>query len=69
MEDKTIGWVVQNQNHPNTQSKYIVASSFRQTRSEAIKAFIEGSGNSWRYWQRNYNFKCVKATCIISTIV
>lgn len=69
MEDKTNGWVVENQNHPNTQSKYIVTSSFRQTRSESIKAFIDGSGQSWRYWQRKYNFRCVKASCVISTIV
>ena len=69
MENKTNGWVVENQNHPNTQSKYIVPSSFRQTRSESIKAFIDGSGQSWRYWQRKYNFHYVKASCVISTIV
>lgn len=69
MENKTTGWVVENQNHPTAQSKYIVPSSFRTTRAESIKAFVEGSGNSWRYWKRNYNFRCVKASCVISTIV
>lgn len=67
MQDQTTGWVVENQNHPNTNSKHIVTSSFRRTRSEAIAAFIKDSGKSWEYWRRNYNFRCVKAVSIIQT--
>ena len=69
MEDTTTGWVIENQNHPNTNTKYIVASTFRPTRKQAIKAFVEGSGQTWRYWREAYNFRAVRAYCVISTIV
>lgn len=62
MTGKTDGWVVFNISHPSTGNKYIVGSTFSFTRSGSIKKFIEGSGNSWKYWKDKYNFRCERAT-------
>ena len=68
MEDIETGWVIANTGHPNNGTKFIVPSTFSTTRTKAIANFIEGSGNSWRYWKKEYNFCAVKATHHIKTI-
>ncbi|OJV17951.1 MAG: hypothetical protein BGO30_08385 [Bacteroidetes bacterium 41-46] len=68
IQESTTGRIIINENHPNTKSKYLISSTFAPTRSESIKLFIKGSGNSWKFWYRRYNFKCVRANCQISTI-
>ena len=65
MAAKVEGWVVFNIHHPNTGTKYIVGGTFSFTRSGAIKKFIEGSGNTWKYWKDKYNFRCERAVQII----
>jgi len=65
MKEETNGWVVVAKNHPTTNRSYIVTSTFRLTRKESISEFINGSGSSWKYWYRKFNFRCVKASnCI-----
>lgn len=68
MEAKENGWVIINENHPNTNSKYLVPSTFANTRRKSIRLFIEGSNENWRYWYRKYNFRCVKAISLIKTL-
>lgn len=65
MTDTTNGWVVVNIGHPSSGTKYICASTFDYTRKAAIKSFVEGSGNSWRYWRDKYNFRVVRAKSTI----
>lgn len=67
LTETNIGWVVVNIGHPNTGSKYIVRESFAFTKNGSIKAFIKGSGESWGYWRRKYNFRCVRASMNITT--
>lgn len=66
MKKETNGWIVINIGHPTTGSKYIVTSTFAYKRREAIKSFIEGSGSSWEYWSKEYNFRCVRATQLVT---
>lgn len=61
MECVEVGWVIANTGHPSTGSKFIVPSTFERTRTKAIANFIEGSGNSWLFWKKEYNFCAVKA--------
>jgi uncharacterized protein (DUF2237 family) len=61
MKDTTIGWVIINIGHPVTGSSYICNHTFCSKRTESIKSFIKDSGNTWEFWKRNYNFRCVKA--------
>jgi len=68
MNQTTQGWVVINENHPSHNRKYLSAHTFANTRTESIKLFIKGSGQSWKYWYRKYNFRCVKAESTIKTI-
>lgn len=56
------GWAIVSINHPRTNSSYIVPYSFRERKREAIRDFIEGSGNSWKYWKKHFNFRAVRAT-------
>lgn len=67
MEEKTNGWVVLTYNHGITHRKFMVPSTFARTRSESIKNFVDGSGEKWKYWYKNFNYRCVKAQCVIST--
>lgn len=60
------GWVVINIGHPRTGNMFVVDSTFSYTRTSAIKKFIEGSGNDWRYWKRNFNFRVSKASMIVT---
>jgi hypothetical protein len=69
MEDKSKGWVVVNYNHPTTGNQYILPTTFKHTRKEAITEFLKGSGSPWRYWRDKYNFRCVKAISVISVIL
>lgn len=68
MKTETKGWVVVNENHPSGANPYVVTSTFSETRKEAIKNFVTGSGESWKYWYRKYNFKCVKAKSTVETL-
>lgn len=68
MEDIQIGWVIANTGHPTTGTKFIVEGSFSYKRADAIAKFCEGSGNSWLYWKKEYNFCAVKATQCVKTI-
>ena len=67
MEATSKGWIVINTNHPTQPKKDIITDTFRYTRKESIKAFIWGTGSSWKYWYRTWNFRCVKAECTIVT--
>lgn len=60
------GWIVINIGHPRTGNRYIVGETFSATRTKAIKNFICGSGNHWRYWRKKYNFRVVRANQTIS---
>jgi len=62
MEQSETGWIIVNENHPNTKSKFLITSSFASTRKRSIQLFVEGSGADWRYWYRKYNFRCKRAT-------
>lgn len=66
MKSERKGWVVINIGHPSSGKKYIVNSTFSETRAEAIAEFTEGSGSNWRYWRERYNFRVVKSTQAIS---
>lgn len=68
MEDKVTGWVIGNTGSSRSGLQFIVPSTFSYTRTEAIAKFIEGSGNSWLYWKKEYNFCAVKATQCVKTI-
>ena len=68
MKSVSKGWVVVNHNHPSGGDPYIIPSTFAYFRKDAIKSFLDGSGSDWKYWYRNYNFRCVKAEIAISTL-
>lgn len=68
MEKIKTGWVVINIGHPRTGNKYIVNDTFSEKRTNAIKKFIEGSGNDWSYWKSKYNFRVVRADITISVM-
>ncbi len=55
------GWVVINIGHPRTGNSYIVGETFSATRTGAVKHFVSGSGNTWRYWRKKYNFRVVRS--------
>jgi len=69
MKESNGGWVVVNHSHPAGIKPYIVNSTFRYTRRGSIASFIQGSGNSWKYWYQKYNFRCVKAMSTIELIL
>lgn len=62
MKHKEHGWVIANNNHPNGGNMGIFSQSFRYTRKECIRDFIEGSGSTWKHWRTKFNFICVKAS-------
>jgi len=62
-----VGWVVINIGHPANGQKFIDRESFAFTKNGCIKNFIKGSGETWEYWRRKYNFRCVRATMTINT--
>lgn len=68
MKEKQKGYVIINLNHPRTHSQYIVSSTFRGMKKDAIAAFCKDSGSPWSYWKRKYNFSCVKAEQLITTL-
>jgi hypothetical protein len=47
--------------------EYIVGETFSTYRKNAIKKFIDGSCNTWKYWKEKYNFRVVKSKQTIST--
>lgn len=61
-------WVVLTYNHGHTGGKYISWGTQSRKRKDAIANFIEGSGNSWRYWKEKYNFCCERVLITIETI-
>jgi len=65
MNETFKGWVIINIGHPNNGEKYIVNFSFAYTKNGCIKEFINGSGHTWEYWRRKYNFRCVRAIMTI----
>ena len=67
MQKTETGYVIINIGHPNTGTAFMNVDSFRARKKDAIKYFIEGSGNTWKYWRERYNFRCVKAEMIIKT--
>lgn len=67
MQKEQNGWVVINIGHPRTGTKYIVGETFSTYRKNAIKKFIDGSCNTWKYWKEKYNFRVVKSKQTIST--
>lgn len=64
MEGTKSGWVVINIGHPRTGKKYVDVETFRRTRAAAIKAFC-GTSDWWSFWRRYYNFRVVRASCLI----
>jgi hypothetical protein len=68
MEEKSFGWVVLSYNLPQSGKQIMFSNSFATTRNESIRLFVGNSGNAWKYWYRKYNYRCVKAQSIISTI-
>lgn len=67
MRNDQNGWVVINIGHPRTGNRYIVPETFSLKRGDAIKHFINGSGNTWAYWRKKYNFRVVKSKQLIFT--
>lgn len=67
MQKEQNGWVVINIGHPRTGNSFIVSDTFSRTRTLAIKNFVNGSGDSWEYWRKKYNFRVVKSKQTIST--
>ena len=68
MKDEAKGWVVVNIGHPTSGVAYVVTSTFAYRRKDAIANFVSGSGETWKYWRKNYNFRAKRATCIVETI-
>lgn len=67
MEENRHGWVIANYNHPRAKGvTRIYPETFAYTRTQCISKFIEGSGSSWKWWKRKYNFVAVKATMKIT---
>ena len=62
LQESISGWVVINRKHATTLGAFINYFTFKRTRSEAINSFIEGTGHSWKYWRKKYNFSCERAT-------
>lgn len=62
METKFNGWVIINVGHPNNGEKSIFENCFAVTKRECIQNFIDGTGNSWRFWKDSYNFRCARCT-------
>ena len=47
------GWVIMND--------YLVCYwTFANTRKESIEIFMNSLSGSWRWWKRNYKYRCVK---------
>tara|TARA_R100000781_G_C4081320_1_gene127844 strand:+ start:879 stop:1085 length:207 start_codon:yes stop_codon:yes gene_type:complete len=68
MEETRKGWVIVNFDHPNNPGvKRIYPETFGYTRKDSIAKFINGSGSTWRYWYRKYNFRAMK--CEMTIIV
>jgi hypothetical protein len=68
MKEKVNGWVVATYHHGFTGRQFMVSSSFATTRSRSIQKFINGSGMSWKYWYRKFNYRCFKAISIITVL-
>jgi hypothetical protein len=66
MKDTKFGWVIICENHSVTGRSYIVTSTFRRLRKDAITDFCEGSTKQWNYWRKEYNFRAVKAEQLIT---
>ena len=67
MSNKSKGWVIINENHPNNpKSKLIYSNTFAYTRKDSIAKFVGGTGVNWSYYYHKYNFRAVKAEIIIS---
>ena len=56
------GWVLINGND------FILEWSFRFYRKDAIKAMVDDSLHTWKYWRKE-GMRCVKATKTISVLV
>jgi len=65
-DNKTEGYVIINTGHPRTGREFVDNQSFNMYKGKCIEIFIKDSGRDWRYWYRKYNFRCVKATSIIT---
>lgn len=67
MEQTITGWVIINNNHPNNpKNKQIYFDTFAYTKKECISKFINGSGETWKYWYRMFNFRANKAEMTIN---
>lgn len=69
MNEVLKGWVVVNYDHSHTHREFMMSSTFARTRSKSINLFVSDSGEDWKYWYRNFNYRCVKAQSVISTII
>lgn len=43
----------------------ILSSTFRYSKKQCIKDFLEGTEQPWQYWRDKWKFKCVNANQII----
>ena len=59
------GWLVMSPNHPTNNRPRVMHSSFRVLKRDSIAEFIKGSGSDWKFWKKNYGFRCVRATSVI----
>lgn len=64
-----LGWVIINIGHPRTGKSYIVSETFSATKTKAIKEFVSGKGQTWRFWREKYKFRVVRSRQTISALV
>ena len=66
MQETIKGWVILTHNHGFSGNEFMLSWTFSRTRKESIETFTKESGESWRYWYKKFNYRCVKAS---STVV
>lgn len=67
MKSKENGYVVMTPCHPYSGRQFLFHNTFRAYRRDAIAAFLQGTNETWETMRKKYNYKCVKATCTITT--
>lgn len=66
MEETIKGYVIVAIKHPTTNRDFLNSPTFRETKGQCIRDFVSGSGATWKFWYRKFNFRCVKATSTIT---
>lgn len=65
MKTQSKMWCVLTHCHPATGTSIFIESTLSYYKKDSIKKFTEGSGNTWNYWKRKFNYRCEKVTVTI----